>query len=101
MFEEVSDYPAQIFNWHDRETDPDLRIGLNKSKGAVCGGVGRVETMVLGDPQKIFTEIDDAFHQTSGKGLIIGTGCVLPQTAPMGNVFAAVDYAHSLSVSNV
>ena len=101
MFDEVSDYPAQIFNWHDRETDPDLRNGLNRSNGAVCGGVGRIETMVLGDSQKIFSEIDDAVQQTSGKGLIIGTGCVLPQTAPMGNVFAAVDYAHSVRVGNV
>ena len=101
MFDEVSDYPAQIFNWHDRETEPDLRNGLQKSKGAVCGGVGRVESMVLGDPQKICAEIDDAIKQTNGKGLIIGTGCVLPQTAPFGNVFAAVEYAHSIRISNV
>ena len=101
MFDEVSDYPAQIFNWHDRETTPDLRNGLIKSKGAVCGGVGRVETMVLGNSQKICTEIDDAVHQTNRKGLIIGTGCVLPQTAPMGNIFAAVEYAHSIGGSNV
>ena len=101
MFDEVSDYPAQIFNWHDRETDPDLRNGLQRSKGAVCGGVGRVETMVLGDPEKIHSEIDDAVYQTTGKGLILGTGCVLPQTAPMGNIFAAVEYARSLSISYV
>ena len=101
MFEDVSDYPVQIFNWHDRETDPNLRNGINKSKGAVCGGVSRIETMVLGDTQKIMSEIDDAVEQTNGKGLIIGTGCVLPQTAPIGNIFAAVDYAHSISVNNV
>jgi uroporphyrinogen decarboxylase len=101
MFDEVSDYPVQILNWHDRETEPDLKIGLDKSTGAVCGGVGRIETMVLGDTQRITSEIDDAVQQTSGKGLIIGTGCVLPQTAPIGNIFAAVDYAHSISVNNV
>lgn len=101
MFDEVSDYPVQIMNWHDRETEPDLRTSLEKFDGAVCGGVGRVETMVLGDAQKIKDEINNAVKQTTGKGLIIGTGCVLPQTAPIGNIFTAVDYAHSLSTNNV
>jgi len=101
MFNEINDYPAQIFNWHDRETDPDLKNGMKKTKGAVCGGVGRIETMVLGDPLKILSEIDDAILQTSGKGLILGTGCVLPQTAPWGNIFTAVEYAKSISLSNV
>jgi len=101
MFDEVSDYPAHIFNWHDRETEPDLRNGLQRSKGAVCGGVERINSMVLGDPKKIHDEIVDAVHQTSGKGLIIGTGCVLPQTAPMGNIFAATEYARSISLNYV
>ena len=100
MFDEVIDYPAQIFNWHDRETDPDLKSGMKKSKGAVCGGVGRIDTMVLGDPDKIRTEINNAVQQTTGKGLILGTGCVLPQTTPWGNVFTAVEYAKSISLSN-
>ena len=101
MFDAVADYPMQIFNWHDRETEPNLKSGLGKTKGAVCGGVGRVETMVLGDTRKISSEINDAINQTAGKGLIIGTGCVLPQTAPIGNIFAAVEYARSKSVDDV
>ena len=97
MFDAVSDYPVQILNWHDRETAPDLLTGKAKSKGAVCGGVGRIETMVLDNSQKVKSEIDDAFQRTGGTGLIIGTGCVLPQTAPLGNVFTAVEYTRSLS----
>ncbi len=101
MYDEVSDYPVKIINWHDRETEPSLKIGLKKISGAVCGGLARVETMVLGDPQKINYEIDDAVKQTSGKGLIIGTGCVLPQTTPIGNIFAALEHAHSFTLDNV
>lgn len=101
MFEKVADYPAQIINWHDRETAPDLRTGQQMTKVAVCGGLGRIETMVLGTNQMIRQEIDDAMGQTGGNGLIIGTGCVLPQTAPMGNIFAAVEYAHSLKANHV
>ncbi len=101
MFDEVTDYPVQIFNWHDRETEPNLINGIMKSNGAVCGGVGRIETMVLGDSHKVCDEIADAVRQTSGKGLILGTGCVLPQTAPIGNIFTAVEYARSIKISNV
>ena len=101
MFDAVSDYPVQIMNWHDRETDPDLRTGKEKSKGAVCGGVGRIETMVLGDSQNVKSEIDNAIQQTDGTGLIIGTGCVLPQTTPLGNIFTAVEYARCLSTNHV
>ena len=95
MFDAVSDYPVQIINWHDRETEPDLKTGKSKSKGAICGGVERIETMVLGDSQKVKSEIDNAIQQTGGSGLIIGTGCVLPQTTPLGNVLSAVEYTRS------
>ncbi len=101
MFDEILDYPAQIINWHDRETSPSLESGLGKFNGAVCGGLSRIDTMVLGDSQIIKKEIENAVKQTNGTGLIIGTGCVLPQTAPIGNVFTAVDYARSITTNHV
>jgi uroporphyrinogen decarboxylase len=100
MFDAVSEYPVQIVNWHDRETDPALKTGKANSKGAVCGGVGRIDSMVLGDSQNIKNEIDDAIQKTDGTGLIIGTGCVLPQTTPLGNIFTAVEYSRSISTIN-
>jgi uroporphyrinogen decarboxylase len=101
MFDNVADYPVQIVNWHDRETIPDLRKGKALINGAVCGGLGRLDTMVLGNSQKVKKEIADAIKQTEGTGLIIGTGCVLPQTAPLGNVFTALECARSISASHV
>lgn len=89
MFDLISDYPVQILNWHDRETSPMLANGLQRFKGSVCGGISRIESFVLGTHEDIRNETKQAIHQTDGKRLILGTGCVLPLTAPYGNIMAA------------
>ncbi|MBM3136736.1 MAG: uroporphyrinogen decarboxylase [Chloroflexi bacterium] len=95
MFDLVSDYPFQVFNWHDRETLPDLAGGFQKIQGAVCGGLSRIDAMVLGEKEEIEKEFEDALRQTGGTGFILGTGCVCPLTTPLGNIFNAIDLAHS------
>lgn len=87
-FDLLADYPVQVMNWHDRETQPTLAEGKRRFKGAVCGGLRQEETLVLGTPATIQEEVDDAIQQTDGRGLIIGTGCVTPITAPQGNLRA-------------
>ncbi|MEA4909863.1 MAG: hypothetical protein VB089_19730, partial [Anaerolineaceae bacterium] len=57
--------------------------------GAVCGGLRRWETMVLGTPAQIRAEAEDAILSTNGTRFILGTGCVLPIVAPRGNILAA------------
>ncbi len=88
-FDQIADYPVQILNWHDRETSPSLGEGQKKFGGTVCGGISRIESFVLGSPQLIQEEAQDAYDQTGGKYLILGTGCVLPITTPYGNIQAA------------
>jgi len=95
MYDLVSDYPFQVLNWHDRETPPDLNSGLKQIRGAVCGGLSRIDTMVLGEDEDIKGEFEDALAQTGGIGFILGTGCVCPLTTPLGNIFTAMDLAHS------
>lgn len=89
MFDQVSDYPVAVLNWHDRQTSPGLAEAQHRFLGALCGGLQQWETMVLGDPSKVTTEARDAIHQTNGKRFILGTGCVVPITAPSGNIRAA------------
>jgi uroporphyrinogen decarboxylase len=89
MFDAVTDYPAAVINWHDRETSPSLKEALERFPGAVCGGLRQWDTMVLGTPEKARAEALDAIEQTGGKRFILGTGCVLPTTAPHGNIQAA------------
>jgi uroporphyrinogen decarboxylase len=89
MFDQVLDYPVQIINWHDRQTSPTLAEARQRFKGAVCGGLRQWETMLLGTPESVRAEAVDAFGQTGGERFILGTGCVLPTTAPYGNIMAA------------
>jgi uroporphyrinogen decarboxylase len=97
MFDLVIDYPCQIINWHDRETSPSLHEALLKTKRVVCGGLRRIETMVLGNPKEIRDEISNAYEQTNGLRWILSTGCVLMLTTPQGNIEAAIEQLASLS----
>jgi len=89
MFDDFLDYPLSAINWHDRETPPSLSEAQSRFSGAVCGGLRRWETMVLGTPEQVRAEALDAIRSTAGTRFILGTGCVLPTTAPRGNILTA------------
>lgn len=89
MFDRFLKYPFGIINWHDRESPPSLAEARKKFAGALCGGLRRQETMVLGTPDQVKAEAQDAIQQTGGLGLILGTGCVMPTIVPRGNIIAA------------
>ncbi len=88
-FDLFTDYPVQVINWHDLETEPDLKTGLEKFKGAVCGGMRQEATVNLGTPAQVEEEARAAIQATGGKRFILGTGCVAPITTPHGNLVAA------------
>ena len=88
MFDVARSLPANVVNWHDRETSPGLAEGRAEIRGAVCGGVSR-ETLVFGDARGVREEVEDAFRATGGgEGLVVSTGCVVPIIAPRGNLVA-------------
>jgi uroporphyrinogen decarboxylase len=89
MFDDFTQYPVQIINWHDRETPPSLAEAKKKFDGALCGGLRRWETMVLGTPEEVSAEAQEAIHTSGSKRLILGTGCVMPTIVPRGNILAA------------
>ncbi len=89
MFDQVCDYPVAVLNWHDRETSPTLAEAQHRFNGVVCGGLRQWDTLVLGDPKQVAREAKEAIEQTGGVRFILGTGCVLPTTAPHGNILAA------------
>lgn len=89
MFDLLSDYPVQVWNWHDQETPPTLTEGKRKVNGAVLGGLRQWETLLRGDPDQVRAEALAAIEQTGGRGFILGTGCVTPITAPWANLRAA------------
>ena len=87
-FDQVSKYPVQIVNWHDRETPPSLAQAQKMFKGVVCGGLSR-DALVYKTAQDVRKEKEDAIQQTGGRRLILSTGCVVPIIAPHGNIMAA------------
>ena len=89
MFDLLADYPAQVVNWHDRETPPTLSAGQAQVRGAVLGGLRQWQTMMCGSPDDVRREAADALAQTGGRRFILGTGCVTPITAPWANLRAA------------
>ena len=91
MFDQLVDYPVQVLNWHDQETSPALSEASQKFPGAVCGGLQRIQTLVLGSPDQVKAEAREAIRQTGGRRFILGTGCVVPITAPHGNLLAVSD----------
>lgn len=89
MFDQLSNYPVAAINWHDRDTYPSLKEARNRFPGVLCGGLQRERTMVLGTAETVMAEARDAIQATQGHKFILGTGCVLPITAPQGNIQAA------------
>jgi uroporphyrinogen decarboxylase len=95
MFDLAARLPVQVVNWHDRETWPTLKEGKAMIEAAVCGGIRR-ETVVLGSPARVREEAESALQSVDRRGMILGTGCVVPILAPHGNLMAAraaVDFA--------
>jgi uroporphyrinogen decarboxylase len=88
MFDVASKYPVSVVNWHDRETPPSLGEGRASVPGAVCGGLSRLETVVLGTPRLVEAQARDSIRSVQGRGLILGTGCVVPIVAPRANLRA-------------
>ncbi len=89
LFDLAAGYSTPVMNWHDAETSPSLSGGLQKTAGAVCGGLRQWDTMVLATPTAVRAEVRQAIEQTGGRRLIVGTGCVTPIVAPRANLRAA------------
>jgi len=88
-FGKVSQYPVDVINWHDLETPPDLHTAKLLFPGAVCGGLRQWDTLVNGTPDLVAKEANEAMQRAGSERFILGTGCVLPITAPHSNIMAA------------
>ncbi len=89
IFEVGESLPFQVVNWHARTAGPALPDANTRVHGAVCGGLRREATLVLGTPEAVRDEAEDAFQSMDGRGMILGAGCVVPTIAPRANLMAA------------
>ncbi|MDR7486587.1 MAG: uroporphyrinogen decarboxylase family protein [Armatimonadota bacterium] len=88
MFEQLTDYPVQIINWHDRRTDPSLKEARKLFSGTLAGGVDAMDTIGKGTPEQVVAEVRDAVAQVGVNKFIVSAGCVIPIDAPEENVRA-------------
>lgn len=99
-FEEIAEnYPANVLNWHDRNTAPSLRearaftdkpflAGIRAATKLVDGKEVRDDIVKDGTPEEITAHIHEAIDAVGGKGLMIGPGCVVDQECPEENLRA-------------
>jgi uroporphyrinogen decarboxylase len=90
MFDRLATLPGHAWNWDDRATPPTLAEGAAMVPGAVVGGLHQWNTLRDGTPDQSVAEARDAIAQTSGRGLIIAPGCVLPLETPDATVSAVI-----------
>jgi uroporphyrinogen decarboxylase len=96
IFDVCDSLPFQVVNWHDRTAGPDLKEASLRVRGAVCGGLRRQATLMLGTPDGVRAEAVDALRSLDSRGVVLGAGCVVPIMTPMANLAAAraaVDFA--------
>jgi uroporphyrinogen decarboxylase len=95
MFDQVNDYPVNLINWHDRESEYSLVKGKLLTRAAVCGGISR-ETISTGSPDQVMSEVIRTWEESDKLKTSIGTGCVIPVITPEVNIYAARKAAESL-----
>jgi uroporphyrinogen decarboxylase len=93
MFEFADELKAQVINWHDRDTEPDLAQGKTLFSGAVCGGLSRLEHLHLGTPSMVRDAAREAIQATNCRRFILSTGCVTLVTTPLSNIRAVREAA--------
>jgi len=99
MFGLVADYPVQIINWHDRESAPSIDAGLKRTKAAASGGVDR-DVLHHENPEMALEQAREALGKTNGRRWILGTGCVMLITTPVGNIRKLRSLADQLVPTN-
>lgn len=78
MFDQLTDYPVDAVNWHDRRTAPSLAEARDRFGGCLVGGINEWATLSNGTPDQIQAEVRDAIAQTGGRRHLAGAGCVIP-----------------------
>jgi uroporphyrinogen decarboxylase len=89
MFELADEYPVDVVNWHDRDTDPSLADALGLTRRALAAGIARGGVIAAGRPDEAAAEVRDAVRRTHGRRLLVAPGCVIPYQAPPENLRAA------------
>jgi uroporphyrinogen decarboxylase len=82
-FEELTDYPVQAFNWHDRDDGPSFVEARKAAPDkAFIGGLSHIKTLTGGTDDEVRAQIEETWNNGE-KGVILGPGCVASTHTPM------------------
>lgn len=88
-FKELSNYPVQALNWHDRREYPTLKQARSLTDKCLIGGLNEEGAIYKGPIEEITNESINAIQEAGVKGFILGPGCVSGLCTPQGNIEAA------------
>jgi len=85
-FDQVLDYPVHAFNYHDRDYGPSLSEMRKRTDKCLLGGISPGGAIATGTPDEVAWEVEDAWRQLGGRGLIITPGEVANPRSKPANV---------------
>ena len=85
-FDQVLDYPVHAFNYHDRDYGPSLSQMRKRTTKCLLGGISPGGPIANGTPDEVAWEVEDAWRQLGGRGLIITPGEVVDPRSTPANV---------------
>ncbi|MPN56687.1 hypothetical protein SDC9_204378 [bioreactor metagenome] len=100
MFDLIADYPVNCINWHDRWSSPSLAQARQITGKCLLGGIREIpyydesgikirdSLLSSGSVADIRLHVQEAISQVSGRGLILGPGCVADQLLPERSLYA-------------
>jgi len=98
FFDDVLDYPVQVFSWSDRRAGPSLREARQRTQKCLMGGWDEFGPLAHGPLEAIRAEARDAIEQTNGRGLILANGCSVPDDTDERWLAAARQVVEELTV---
>ncbi len=84
-------YPANVINWHDRWSSPNMKQARAITKKCLLGGLREIpflnnkgeltrqDLFTSGPEKEIIKHVYEALDMVDGRGIIIGPGCVCDQ----------------------
>ncbi len=90
-FEKLTLYPANVINWHDRWSSPNMKQARAITKKCLLGGLREIpflnnkgeltrkDLFTSGTEKEIIKHVYEALDMVDGRGIIIGPGCVCDQ----------------------
>jgi uroporphyrinogen decarboxylase len=88
MFKLMTGLTANVMQWRDRDSEPDIPYGKSLCTGAICCGLSAEKDLYLGTPNTVRDATRDALQRANHRRLILSTGSPLSIGTPLSNIQA-------------